>query len=1044
MDSATIGWESRKPQAESGNGFGDYDLLEEIACGGMGIVYRARQQSLNRVVAIKLLLFGAHATPEAIKRFRAEAVAAAALQHPNIVTVHEVGIHEGQHFIVMDYVEGQCLSALIGGQPLPARSAARYVKIIAEAIHFAHERGILHRDLKPSNVLIDANDQPRVTDFGLAKRLDDSQLSTLNPQLTLTGQVLGSPSYIPPEQAMGKRGKLSRRSDVYALGALLFHALTGRPPFLGESVADTVQQVLNVEPLSPQLLNPGVPRDLETICLKCLEKESARRYATAQELADELGRFQAGEPIHARPLGRTAKLWRWCRRKPQMASLAAAAILTFLLGFAGVVWQWRQSEAHRQRAEAGELSAAQNAYVLAINAAQQALKANNPGRALELLNRQRPVGKSEIDLRGFEWRYLWQQCQSDAEALLGTLPSRIRSLEVSPDGNWLAAGSERGTLKVWNLATGEEIILLSDQGWKSFGSFSPDSRLLLYTDQSTNSWGTIRIWDTQTRERRIYITNSWAIGLPVFAPNDKWLGYGAVDRQDLRRKAIVVDFATRASIGEMNALTAVTDDFHGLDWVFTFDSRCIILSENAPDRRIALGDFTVGSEPQHNFPGHTDAITALAISPDGHTLATGAGLTRLGVYSLDNAIKLWELPSFRPLGEFAGHDGWIAALMFSPDGQRLASGSADQTIRLWDVRSKTNKWVSRRLPEAVMRVCFAADGRTLFSGCQDGQVHRWSLDVPPNERHFSRASADLDFLTVATSGKQFAGIRGGAVHVGESQRVPFAKPIRELGTNNRCLLFAANQQFLFAGTWRGEVQVWSLSDRRLMRRLQPCADPIERLLQDAQGRALGVVQCAGGVIREGRPCRIGIWNVAGWQEQKSWVVSGYRLASALSPDGRWLATGDPSGPVQVWNLEGLAATNIASFSAGTITDVTFSPDGRLLAACNEEGTVSVWEIPTFREVSFRANKRDALALTFSPDSRRLATAGDGDEALKLWDVATWQELITIADPHESLPQIAFGADGHQLTALTSQGDLLLWCVPSLGEIEGKEQKERSR
>ena len=278
------------------------------------------------------------------------------------------------------------MSALIRGNPLPARRAAGYVKTIAEAIHYAHERGILHRDLKPSNVLIDANDQPRVTDFGLAKRLEGDS------ELTVTGQVLGSPNYMPPEQATGKRGTLSRRSDVYALGAILYHALTGRPPFVGEGLAETVQQVLNVEPVSPRVLNPSVPADLETVCLKCLEKEPGKRYATAQMLAEELGRFLEGKPVLARPVGAAGKAWRWCRRNPRLASATGVALLSLLIGLAGVTWQWRQAESQRARAEAGEWLARQRGYVSDMNLAQQALEANNLGRALELLDRHRPVG----------------------------------------------------------------------------------------------------------------------------------------------------------------------------------------------------------------------------------------------------------------------------------------------------------------------------------------------------------------------------------------------------------------------------------------------------------------------------------------------------------------------------------------------------------------------------------------------------------------------------------------------------------------------------
>src|SRR5262245_10875594 len=297
---------------------GDYELLDEIARGGMGVVYKARQVSLDRIVAVKMLLFGPLASKDYIHRFRVEASAAASLQHPNIVAVHEVGVQQNHHYLAMDYIPGQTLSKLSGGQPLPPRRAAAYVQTIAEAIHYAHERGVLHRDLKPSNVLIDLNDQPHVTDFGLAKRLE------ADSDLTLSGQVLGSPNYMPPEQASGKRGKVGRYSDVYSLGAILFHLLTGRPPFVGGSASETLQLVLEREPITPRMLVARVPRDLETICLKCLEKDRAKRYQTAQALAEDLGRYLRGEPIHALPVSRSERVWRWCRRKPALASFIGA------------------------------------------------------------------------------------------------------------------------------------------------------------------------------------------------------------------------------------------------------------------------------------------------------------------------------------------------------------------------------------------------------------------------------------------------------------------------------------------------------------------------------------------------------------------------------------------------------------------------------------------------------------------------------------------------------------------------------------------------
>lgn len=309
--------------------FGDYDLLEEIARGGMGVVYRARQRRLDRVVAVKMILAGQFASPQVIQRFRGEVTAAALLQHPNIVAIHDVGLHDGQHYFSMDYVAGQNLSQLVGNRPLPPAKAARYVQIVAEAIQYAHQQGILHRDLKPANVLVDANDQPRITDFGLAKRLDG------DASITLTGQMLGSPNFMPPEQASARFGKVGRPSDVYGLGAILYYLLTARPPFQAASFESVVEQVLATEPFSPRLLNPSVPRDLETICLKCLEKEPSTRYRTAQELADELSRFLRNGPIQARPVSQLEKAWRWCLREPALASLGAAAALLLLAIFIG-------------------------------------------------------------------------------------------------------------------------------------------------------------------------------------------------------------------------------------------------------------------------------------------------------------------------------------------------------------------------------------------------------------------------------------------------------------------------------------------------------------------------------------------------------------------------------------------------------------------------------------------------------------------------------------------------------------------------------------
>lgn len=304
-----------------GQPFGNYLLLAEVARGGMGVVYKAQQLKLKRLVALKMIKSGQLADDDAIKRFYTEAEAAARLNHPGIVPIYEVGQHEDRHFFSMAFVEGESLEKRISGTPLPAREAAILMQAIAEAIAYAHSQGVIHRDLKPANVLLDEQGHPKVADFGLAKNLQ------ADSGLTQTGMIMGTPSYMSPEQALGNSTAIGAKSDIYSLGAILYCMLTGRPPFRAANPVDTLRHVIDQEPAAPRQLNPETPLDLETLCLKCLSKDPAQRYATANELALELGRYLRGEPISARPIGTLARRWRWCSRNPAAASLSAIVAL---------------------------------------------------------------------------------------------------------------------------------------------------------------------------------------------------------------------------------------------------------------------------------------------------------------------------------------------------------------------------------------------------------------------------------------------------------------------------------------------------------------------------------------------------------------------------------------------------------------------------------------------------------------------------------------------------------------------------------------------
>jgi tetratricopeptide (TPR) repeat protein len=358
-----------------------YEVLGELGRGGMGVVYKARQLGLNRLVALKMILSGVHAGQQELARFQVEAEAVARLQHPHIVQIHEVGEVDGRPYFSLEYVEGGSLARRLNGTPWAAAPAAGLVETLARAMDYAHQRGIVHRDLKPANVLLAEDGTPKVADFGLAKHRE-SQVG-----LTATGAIVGTPSYMAPEQAGGNK-EVGPPVDVYALGAVLYELLTGRPPFRAATPLDTIHQVLQEEPVPPSRLQPRVPPDLETICLKCLEKLPAKRYASAGELADELARYLRAEPIHARPVGRVERLARWCRRHPSTAALLGALATVVVLAFAGVSWSYVRAEtalgreaAERHRAEQAERQALADA-ALARQNEEHARQAEAEARAV--------------------------------------------------------------------------------------------------------------------------------------------------------------------------------------------------------------------------------------------------------------------------------------------------------------------------------------------------------------------------------------------------------------------------------------------------------------------------------------------------------------------------------------------------------------------------------------------------------------------------------------------------------------------------------------
>lgn len=958
--------------------FGDYEILAEIGRGGMGVVYRARQISLNRSVALKVIAAGQLASPSEVRRFRNEAEAAARLDHPNIVPVYETGEDDHRHFLSMKLVDGAPLSQAmedVRSQRSPLGIALLLARV-ARALHYAHQRGVLHRDVKPGNILLDAAGDPHLTDFGLAKLMDEDH------GLTRSQSIMGTPNYLAPEIASGETKSATIAADVYGLGAVLYEILAGHPPFACETLGATLQKILTTEPRPLRETSPAVPRDLETICLKAMAKTPALRYATAMDLAEDLESFSRHEPIAARPTSLTGKLVRWCRRQPALAASLLALGFIFLLGFAGVFWKWNAEVDQRRFAEQEGRRAQQAVTRLEIERAESLLNTGDSGRGLAYLARllrQEPANRvvaerlmSALTSRSYclpiaplrHGKALHSLAEDKRNSFAFHFDGSVVTAEISPDGTRVVTASEDGTARLWNADTGEplgqpmshtaevlsarfsdngqQVVTASADGsariWGAFtgepaapalqhddlvrhADFSPDGGKVVTASRDRS----VRVWNSRTGE---------PAGPTLIHPKT---AYFVCFSQDGSR-ILTADESDRARLWDAASGAAISESLH-----FHFPQFPAPFPQFSPsENRVATlsyyyaylldsGTFKSAARvEQDNF------LTGAVYGPENWRLAT---------VSEDTTARLWQADTGKPSVPPLRHDGAVMSAHFSQDGQRLVTASRDKSARLWEVRSGQSLAEPLRHDSAVLSAKIGTGGQRVVTISESDSAWLWDVRA--------------------------------------------AQPLTTL------------------------------------RWLVPPVAVVARFSPDGQ-RLLVVDQAAA----------VGIWDAHSGLSLTPTLKhpnGGMTYDARFSPDNRLLVTTSELKTAQLFDTATGERFGHPMDHHGEVRQARFSPDGKRLATASEDATAKVWEVASCRLLLELKHDQAVTSVEFSPDGARIVTASR-DATARLWDAATGAPLAPPLKHDHTVYRAIFDPAGQRVATASKDKTVCLWSVRTGGML----------
>jgi WD40 repeat protein/serine/threonine protein kinase len=984
---------------------GRFRLLRELGRGGCGVVYLAHDPLLNRPVALKVPRAEVVASPEARERFQREARAASCLDHPNLVPVHEAGEDGPVCFLVFAYCPGDTLAEWLRRQkdPVPIADAARLLVTLADAVAHAHQRGVLHRDLKPSNILLTGEGPearsvepatsaldlrpsplatPKITDFGLAKLTGNPPEGTGDEVPTHTGAILGTPGYMAPEQAAGKSRDVGPAADVYSLGAILYELITGRPPFRGETVLDTLLQARDEEAVPPSRLRARLPRDLDTICLKCLHKDPAKRYRSAAALAEDLRRYLGGKAILARPAGKIEKCRRWCQRNPFLAAVSGLAAAALLAVAVGSVFVAVQENRHARDLGDALKTAEENRRKVESQRAENCLD-----RGL-ILCEQGEVGRGMLWLsRGLEWAPddavdLRRVLRANLSAWSGRLGWRPRAavehggkvwdMAFSPDGGVFATGGRDGMVRFWDTATGKPVgvPLVHPQSVECLAFDGTGSRLVTGSKD-----GVVRVWDYAIGKVLFQCTKHQGAVLAVaVSPRGDTILSGSADKT-----ARFWD----AETGEPRGEPLVHD---GPVYAVAYSRAGDFVATGGTDRIARLWNGATGERLGPDFE-HPEHVQAIALSRDGKTLLTGCG---------DEFARLWDVQTGKRSPIRIQHHGSIHSVAFSADDRRLLTGSADGTCCLWDVATGKPLGVPLAHQRPVVAARFHPSRSLVLTGSSDGTARLW------------------DCTSASVSAVAWE-------HPGWVQAVAFSP----------------DGKLAVTGCGDGIARIWEVASGKERFRLDAQDGSAQIAFFSAEGRYV-VTGAEGGVA-----C---VWEAAtGKRIHRCDGHQGGLLALAISPNSRYLVTAGADRTCLLWDLaSGGAPTNLPLGDKDEMEtlDVAFSPDNRFVLTGSKERTAVLWDATTGNRIQTFSHPDAVFSLAFAPDGKTLAT-GCGDGSAWLWDVTSGKPIGKPLVHFALVRTVAFSPDGTRVVTASFDHSARVWNAAT-GERVGAPMPHRAR